>query len=195
MISIDLGIEAEEAGTVARLYWQSFGGKLGKVLGSQKRAQKLLSEMIITSNILVARDGNANIVGFIGLKKEDRGLMSWESRAFTRHFGYVSGSLRLTLLGLLDRPFQEGVLQLDGFCVHEASRGKGVGTALMTALEKYAKEEGLYELRLDVVDYNHRARALYQRLGFIEAERQSLGILKYIFGFVHSDSMIKTISP
>ncbi|WP_269048102.1 GNAT family N-acetyltransferase [Paenarthrobacter sp. Z7-10] len=49
-------------------------------------------------------------------------------------------------------------------------RGAGTGTALMTALLALARSHGLRAISLSVEDGN-RARALYDRLGFVKVGR------------------------
>jgi ribosomal protein S18 acetylase RimI-like enzyme len=63
-------------------------------------------------------------------------------------YGFVSESIPELSIG--DRP---------------AFRGAGVGTALLTALVRLAREEGHRALSLSV-EPDNRARALYQRAGF-----------------------------
>lgn len=47
-------------------------------------------------------------------------------------------------------------------------RGKGVGRALLEAVEIAARDRGCCKLTLEVLDDNVRARALYERCGFKE---------------------------
>jgi ribosomal-protein-alanine N-acetyltransferase len=47
-------------------------------------------------------------------------------------------------------------------------QGRGHGQALMAALQQHARHRGLATLWLEVRESNHRARALYRRLGFEE---------------------------
>jgi len=44
----------------------------------------------------------------------------------------------------------------------------GVGSALLDAVAREAQARGLKEVRLDVIDSNPRAKALYTRKGFAE---------------------------
>jgi GNAT superfamily N-acetyltransferase len=53
-----------------------------------------------------------------------------------------------------------GVAVLDGY------RGLGVGSALMEAADRWARERGLLELRLEVAAENTGAHRLYERLGY-----------------------------
>ena len=78
---------------------------------------------------------------------------------------------------------------MDGICVSKEARGKGIGTALLDAISEMAKERGLREVRLDVIDSNPRAKALYTRRGFVEGKTTQMGPLKYVFGFKSATTM------
>lgn len=52
--------------------------------------------------------------------------------------------------------------------VAPAARGSGVGSALLAAIEGWARDAGVARLRLEVVKSNRSARDLYRRNGFVE---------------------------
>lgn len=57
------------------------------------------------------------------------------------------------------------------FGVHDLAvlpdyRGKGIGTSLLKAAERKARELGCCKLTLEVISNNEKARALYHRCGF-----------------------------
>ncbi len=52
--------------------------------------------------------------------------------------------------------------------IDEEHRGRGLGRALMAAIEVQARSEGLGRLELHVWAANERARSLYRSLGFRE---------------------------
>lgn len=54
-----------------------------------------------------------------------------------------------------------------GISVAESCWGLGLGTALMTALQSFAKSAGYEQVELEFVEGNDRARRLYERLGFV----------------------------
>ncbi|WP_433475643.1 N-acetyltransferase family protein [Spirillospora sp. CA-142024] len=58
-----------------------------------------------------------------------------------------------------------------------AHQGRGIGTELITTLLDQAGRQGK-ALVLDVLTVNHRARALYQRLGLREVARHGDGQIK-----------------
>ena len=57
-------------------------------------------------------------------------------------------------------------LYIDDICVDKAARGSGVGTALFEYVRAFAKEQGVYNLTLNVWDKNDAAFAFYQKCGF-----------------------------
>lgn len=64
-------------------------------------------------------------------------------------------------------------LYLDDLCVAEDSRGKGAGKALMRAAEVYARENGFYNITLNVWEFNSSAREFYRHLGY-ETQRREM---------------------
>ncbi len=57
-------------------------------------------------------------------------------------------------------------LYIDDICVDESVRGSGVGTALFEYVRAFAKENGVYNLTLNVWDKNDAAQAFYEKCGF-----------------------------
>ena len=58
------------------------------------------------------------------------------------------------------------LLNLHDLAVLPEQRGQGVGGALLAALEARARADGCCKITLEVLDNNHGARRLYERLGF-----------------------------
>ena len=55
-----------------------------------------------------------------------------------------------------------------GMNVADGHRGEGIGAALMEAGIEWARSVGAHKISLDLWPWNHRARALYERFGFVE---------------------------
>ena len=79
---------------------------------------------------------------------------------------------------------------MDGICVDADARGCGLGTALLQAIKDDARAQGKTAVRLDVIDTNPRARALYEREGFDAIGTETLGPFSLIFGFRSSTRML-----
>lgn len=60
------------------------------------------------------------------------------------------------------------LINIHDLTVIPEARGKGVGAALLKAVETRAREMGYAKLTLEVLDVNERARGLYQKMGFEE---------------------------
>jgi GNAT superfamily N-acetyltransferase len=69
-----------------------------------------------------------------------------------------------TDIGMIDVEHQPTEIYLARIEVHPSYQGRGVGARLISALIDEATHNG-QDLVLDVLTVNHRAQALYQRLG------------------------------
>ena len=58
-------------------------------------------------------------------------------------------------------------LYIDDICVDEAARGQGVGRALFERIRDYAREQGAYNVTLNVWTCNPGAMAFYEKLGLV----------------------------
>ncbi|MFV2175269.1 GNAT family N-acetyltransferase [Actinomadura sp. LOL_016] len=73
-------------------------------------------------------------------------------------------------IGMLDVEYRATEIYLARIEVHPDHQGRGIGTNLITALLNEAEQQGK-DLVLDVLAVNHRAHALYRRLGLQETAR------------------------
>lgn len=76
--------------------------------------------------------------------------------------------------GMLSVEYRPAEIYLGRIEIHPDHQGRGIGTRLVTGLLLKAERQGL-DLVLDVLAVNHRARALYRRLGLREAARHGEG--------------------
>ena len=60
---------------------------------------------------------------------------------------------------------------VDTLAVAEGWRSQGIGRALMQQAEIWAKERGIPEIELSVWEFNQRALALYEKLGYRTTRR------------------------
>lgn len=59
------------------------------------------------------------------------------------------------------------LLNIHDLAVHPAHRGRGVGQALLVAVERHAQAQGCCKLTLEVLTGNVQAQASYARFGFM----------------------------
>ncbi len=192
-MKIAIGFEDHERAQVAAMYWSAFGQKLGRVMGPERRAIGFIHDVLDPTHALCARNGAGVLLGVVGFKTYDGALVGGSFRDLAHHYGWLGSTWRIALLALLERDSENQRFLMDGIFVSLAAQGKGVGTALLDAICDEAATRGYTEVRLDVIDSNPRARALYDRQGFVAGGVQRLGFLSHVFGFKSATTMIRRV--
>ena len=175
-----------------RLYYTSLEAKLGPVFGPLDAALAVLPGSIHHSRCLVALS-EGHLVGILGIHDARGSFLAPTYMIMAKHYGTMSGMYRTSLLMLLDSKVAPGDLYLDGIAVAPTHRGQGIGTALMTAFEHRARDNGFATVSLEVIDTNPRARQLYTRFGYHEIATHSMGPFSHLFGFRTTHRMSKPI--
>jgi len=83
--------------------------------------------------------------------------------------GEVVGYCHGEVYRLLYEPPMVNVL---GIAVRSDSQRRGVGAALMAAIEEWAREQGCHAIRLATGETREGAHAFYRRIGFTISKRQ-----------------------
>jgi GNAT superfamily N-acetyltransferase len=194
-VSIEAGIRPEHRAQAARGYWQAFARKLRYPLGPTSKAVAFFERVIDPEHALSAVSDTDDFLGAAGFKTSTGSFIGGHFNDLSRVYGSIGATWRGLLIHALERNCEEGTLLMDGIFVEPEARGLGVGTKLLHALMDRAESAGLQRLRLDVIDTNPRARALYEREGFVPGHEKKLGILAPLFGFSTATEMVKTLRP
>jgi ribosomal protein S18 acetylase RimI-like enzyme len=194
-VTIFRGLHPHLRPDAARLYWEAFGGKLGRVMGPEDRALAFFQRVIRTDLCFAALDGEGRLVGIAGYKTPAGSFAGGSWADLITVYGPFGGRWRGWILWALNRGVDNDRFLVDGISVTRAERGRGVGSLLLAALCDEAREQGYPAIRLDVIDTNWRARALYERHGFTVAGTERLGLLRYLFGFTASFTMVRPLAP
>ncbi|MBS4197078.1 GNAT family N-acetyltransferase [Lederbergia citri] len=88
---------------------------------------------------------------------------------------------------LFDQEADETDFYLDTLSVNPEFGGQGFGTELIQSMSNFAKEQGYSTFSLNVEESNHKARQLYERLGFIFKKRITINHHFYHY-------LVKTLS-
>lgn len=190
---IERGFPGSDRALVAALYWNAFGSKLGRALGPDHLALAYLENALIPSHALTARSAGGTLIGVVGFKTPMGGLVAGGWRAMTQVYGIIGATWRTALLAALGSDIDNHRFLVDGLFVAPPMRGQGVGSALIDALIEEGVRRGYHELRLEVIEENIRARALYQRKGFVAIGRHRIGILALVFGFRAATTMVRPL--
>jgi GNAT superfamily N-acetyltransferase len=191
---VESGFREEHRLQAARGYWRAFSRKLRYPLGPERKALAFIESILDPSYAITAVSHDGRFLGMAGFKTPEGALVGGGFGDLARTYGWLGATWRGLLIHSLERDCSDGILLMDGIFVEPEARGKGVGTALLQAVESHAASLQLQSIRLDVIDTNPRARALYEREGFAAQSVLSLGPMKPIFGFSSATQMTKPIA-
>jgi ribosomal protein S18 acetylase RimI-like enzyme len=177
-----------------RLYFNALKEKLEPILGSDGRAQEALASNIATDKCLVAIC-NGKLVGVMGIQTNKRGFVNPKLITMVRIYGSYGGILRMGGLAILHHTIGTDELYVDGVAVASEMRGKGIGSHLFDLLEQAVLKKRIKTISLEVIDTNPRAKAFYERLGFVAVKTQTLWPLNLFvrFPFRSATLMVKTM--
>ncbi|MFF8652808.1 GNAT family N-acetyltransferase [Streptomyces huasconensis] len=193
-VTVRRGVPAGAEPRAAALYWEAFGRKLGPALNPPDKAVPFIAAHLDPERAVCALlDGE--LVGLAGYQLDGRSLTGGSAAAVLRAYGRVRGLPRLLLLALFERRPAPGQLVMDGIAVDARMRGRGVGSLLLQEVAALATEAGCREIRLDVIDTNPRARALYERRGFTAVRTERTPYLRRLLGFGAVTTMRRTLGP
>ena len=191
-VEIALGLPESLRPEAVRLYWQAFGGKLGTVMGPEPQALAFLGRVMRADHVFVALD-EGRLLGIAGFKTPQGSFAGGAMADLVAVYGRFGALWRAGLLELLTREVDNERFLLDGICVARDARSRGIGAQLLAAIEAEARLRGYGAVRLDVIGENWRARALYERQGFAVVRTDRLGLLRHVFGFGSSLTMVKAL--
>ncbi|KFE36001.1 GNAT family N-acetyltransferase [Thioclava atlantica] len=182
-VALYRGLSRDHRAAAAALYWQAFGGKLGRVMGPEPRALRFIAQVIREGHAISAVDADGSLVGVVGFRTPRGSFVGGSWADLVDHYGRIGALWRAACLHLLAHDLEPRVMMVDGIAVRPDRRGAGVGRALIEALAAEARQLGYETLSLDVIEENLRARALYHRLGFEVSGRRSSALTRLIFEF------------
>lgn len=192
-ITVAIGLPDGQETQAAVLYDAAFGSKLQWMVPDALTRQAIFAESMIRERAVVAlRDGQ--VVGLAGFHHDGRALTDGGSfGTLRRHLGGWRAARAALGFALLERRPAPGELLMDGLAVDPDCRGQGLGTRLLHTLFDHGRSLGYRTVRLDVIGRNVGARRLYEREGFEAGAVERLGVLRHMFGFDESTTMVKRL--
>lgn len=193
MTRIVRGFPASQRHQAASLYWEAFGGKLGTVLGPDDRARRFIADTLRPDHCFTAVAPDGRLLGIAGFKSPEGSFVGGSGEEMRAAYGRIGAMWRSAMLWLLSHEVDNHRFLVDGIAVTREARGMGIGTALLDALCAEGQARGYASIRLEVIDSNWRARALYEREGFMALRTESLGLLRHVFGFASATTMVRPL--
>ncbi|KOT89927.1 molybdopterin-guanine dinucleotide biosynthesis protein MobC [Streptomyces sp. NRRL F-5755] len=191
-VTLRRGLPAGAEQQAAELYWGAFGRKLGPALNPPDQAVAFLAAHLNADRAVCALL-DQRVVGLAGYQVDGRALTGGSAAAVLRAYGHLRGLHRLLLLALFERRPAPGQLVMDGIAVHTDLRGHGIGSLLIEEVAAVAAERRCREIRLDVIDTNPRAEALYRRRGFTAVRTRPTPCLRGLLGFGAVTTMCRPV--
>lgn len=192
-VRIQRGLPATHRRTAALLYDEAFGAKLSAAITDAAVRIDLIDDSLDPDYAFVALERN-QLLGLAGIHTEEGSLTAATDRLGFRHMTRRLGLPRTIraafILSMFERTARPGELLLDGIAVARRARGRGIGSMLLQTIASFAVREGYETVRLDVVNTNTRARALYERKGFAATETRRYPAIRNLLGFESSTTMI-----
>ncbi|MBR0414233.1 MAG: ribosomal protein S18-alanine N-acetyltransferase [Clostridia bacterium] len=140
----------------------------------------------------IERFKKEHIPALCELETQCFGTVAWSESAFESEL-YKEDAIFLcalegdTLIGCAALNYAAGQGFISKVMVVPAFRRQGIAKALLEQMIRVAKENGIYELTLEVRASNEAAIALYEALGF-----ENLGIRRNFYRLPKEDAVIMT---
>jgi ribosomal protein S18 acetylase RimI-like enzyme len=189
-VPIQRGFPERLRDRAAEIFDEAFAEKFSTVIPDHARRLAFLARTLRSDHCLVALEGE-ELLGLVGLNTprgelagealdtDDLGLSGWRES-----LGLVGMVRAAALLGLFySHKAKPDELYIDYIAVSATARGRGVGKRLLAEARRVAQAGGFDCVRLDVVDTNPRAQALYEREGYKVIHEEKLGFMSRLTGF------------
>lgn len=175
------------ASIIQEAFWDKMAWYFHKV---SKEEAFILIEKAITYNMGFYYKENDKVLGVALLSRTGVPYLNIGPE-IRKKIGFWRGWLLSISYGMMSKRKDQLYLQMLG--VSPMSRGKGVGTKMLTYLFALAREEGMKKVILDVIDTNPKAKNLYEREGFVLTKYINTKLFTRNMGFNGVYIMQKTI--
>ncbi len=170
------------------LFEEAFGENMRMAVRDRAKRMAFMGRVYAAPNVIIARR-EGELMGMVGLSSKgapyDGGLMDigWDPRPYSDLLGWLGAAWAVWGLRPGGPRPRSDEIYVDGIAVAPALRGNGIGTRLLDEVVAAARVHDKRFVRLEVVDTNPRARALYERYGFKVTGTQSFRYQQRWTGF------------
>jgi ribosomal protein S18 acetylase RimI-like enzyme len=199
-VAVELGLRDELRDQAVAVYEEAFGEKMRTAVRDQQKRMAFIERALVAANLLVARHGD-ELLGAAGLSSKGAPFAggtlgsSWDPRPYRDLLGWTGALWAVWGSRMADHEPTADELYVDGIAVASRARGLGIGTRLLAEIRQTARSHGKRYVRLDVIDTNPRAQALYERVGYRVTRVQSFRWKQRWVGFGAMLSMEQPVDP
>ncbi|MHA1673650.1 MAG: GNAT family N-acetyltransferase [Promethearchaeota archaeon] len=137
---------------------------------------------------------HSKVVGGVGMSFHKKRFYKFTWDVLRKEFGFWGALGRSLVQKLSLEELQKDEIYIGAIAVSDAYRSKGIGTQLLSAVEKYAMENGFNFITLEVINTNPRAHALYESMGYVDVKERKFGLITKRAGFTSAFKMKKTLT-
>lgn len=189
MVSIQKGLPAELVGSASELFLSALSEKFVPIFGDDSKAIELVGSSIVVSSCFSALEDN-KLLGVLAVQTENRNFLNPSFKDLSTYYGFWGAVVKGVALNLLQHKPKSKELYIEGIAVVDFVRGKGVGTKLFEELMSFAQTQSFKKITLEVIDTNHRALQLYERLGFTIQKRSKIWPVNKIIGWPFTETIL-----
>ena len=199
-IVIEHGLPEDLRGQAAEIFEEAFGDKMRMAVRDKEKRMEFLRRSYVATNGIIARREDT-LLGMAGLSSRGApysgGLLgdSWDIRPHRDLLGWLGAMWAVWGTRMADHRPKADEIYVDGIAVSPDARGLGIGTRLLHETTAIARTHGKPFVRLDVIDTNPRAQALYERVGYKVTKVQSFRYKERWVGFGGMISMELRVPP
>lgn len=161
---------------------------------SRNQAHALYADGADFTSAIYALQGE-ELVGVLGIHHGPRRFIGLNYPTLKEEFG-TPGAILRKLTGSIFKdlhPLSSKETRVQAIAVAPEARGLGVGTAMLETLFDHSRDLGCSAVRLEVVNTNTRAKALYHTLGFATCGFIPYGPIAWRAGFSSQYRMRKPL--
>jgi ribosomal protein S18 acetylase RimI-like enzyme len=198
IVDIARGLPDELRGQAAALFEEAFGDKMRLAIRDRRRRMAFMERAMHAGHLVVASHEH-QLLGMAGLSSKgppyEGGLIgnSWDPRPYRDLLGWFGAAWAMWGLRLAEHTPRDDEIYVDGIAVAPAWRSRGIGRRLLAEIGVIARAQGKDYVRLDVVDTNPRARALYERVGYKVTREESYRLMRRWTGYGSIISMEQSV--
>ena len=181
VVEIGEGIDRAYVDDALRLSYEAFARKFRIGFRNADDLVRLFRGSVDTTSCLSATL-NGRLLGILTFQAEGREFYRLKPTNVLTRFWPLRAALVVLNLVLLDDDAGPDGFVIDSLAVDPASRGMGIGTAMMLKAEEKAGLMGKRTMALGVIGENAGAIRLYERLGYRATRAWRGTLLRLFFG-------------
>ncbi len=191
-MTVQKGLPTEFTDQAGSILQEAFSQKLSVIIRDPRKAGQVIARSIDPDMCFCAFKGE-ELYGLAGIQIGQRRFLNARWKPCYSILGLGLGMYAFLLMHLFYGKERPGEIYIDVAAVKPGLRGQGIGAQLLEKIAAYGREMGMQAVSLDVVNTNHGAYRLYERMGFLPVKIIRYPMPEKLVGFTASTIMRKPL--